>query len=152
MKKLITAVDFDSASGEPRDRIPAELGRIMEGEWLDEIGYYAGFFNRGTVFDFLPDDTLVVKIRLSEIKDSAETSDRRYSELRANKERRGEVPRRFPQPHIEYGLLADALNRPRRTLSLTPWGVDAENRHTSSGPLKPRSTTSPSPGASTSPT
>lgn len=126
VKKLISAVDFDSASGKSRDRIPAELGRIMEGEWLDEIGYYAGFFNRGSVFDFLPDDTLLIKVRLSEIKDSAETSDRRYSELRSNKERRGEVPRKFPQPHIDYGLLVDALNRPRRTLSMTPWGVDAE--------------------------
>ncbi len=126
VKKLITEVDFDSAVGESRDRIPAELGRIMDGDWIDEIGYYAGFFNRGSVFEFLPDDTLLVRVRPSEIRDSSETSDRRYSELRANKERRREVPRRFPQPHIEHGLLADALNKPRRSLSLTPWGVDAE--------------------------
>ncbi len=126
VKALISSVDFDSAIGESRDRIPSELGRIMEGERLDEIAYYAGFFNRGSVFEFLPDDALLLKVRASAIKDSAETADRRYSELRGNKERRGEVPRRFPQPHIEYGLLADALNHPRRKVSITPWGVDAE--------------------------
>ncbi len=126
VKKLITSVDFDTAQGESKDRIPSELGRIMEGEWIDEIGYYAGFFNRGSIFEFLPDDALLIKVRSSAIKDSAETTDRRYSELRGNKERRGEVPRRFPQPHVEHGLLADALNKPRRIVSLTPWGVDAE--------------------------
>ncbi len=126
VKELITQVDFDSAAAEPRDRIPAELGRILEGDWLDEIGYYAGFFNEGSVFDFLPDDALLLRVRSSEIKDSSETADRRMSELRGNKERRGEVPRRFPQPHIEYGLLADALNRPKRKVSISPWGVDAE--------------------------
>ncbi len=126
VKKLITEVDFDSATGESRDRVPAELGRILEGEWLDEIGYYAGFFNEGSVFDFLPDDTLVVKVRPSEIRDISETADRRLLELRTNKERRGDVPRKFPQPQIQSGLLADALNRPRRLVSLSPWGVDAE--------------------------
>lgn len=126
VQKLITRVDFDRAAAEPRDRIPSELGRILEGEWLDEIGYYAGFFNEGSVFDFLPDDALLVKLRPSAIQDAAQTGDRRTGELRANKERRGEVPLHFPQPHIDWGLLADALNKPRRSISLTPWGVDAE--------------------------
>ena len=52
IKSLITSVDFNSAAPEPRDRIPSELGRILEGEALDEVGYYAGFFNEGSVFQF----------------------------------------------------------------------------------------------------
>ena len=126
VEKLIKGVDFDRTAAEPRDRIPSELGRILEGEWLDEIGYYAGFFNEGSVLDFLPDDALLVKLRPSAIQDTAQTGDRRIGELRSNKERRGEAPLHFPQPHIEWGLLADALNRPRRSISFTPWGVDTE--------------------------
>ncbi len=126
VKASINRVDFDTAVGESRDRIPAELGRVTEGERLDELGFYAGFFNRGSVFDFLPADSLVITVRPGEIRDSAETAGRRLSELRGNKERRGEVPRGFPQPHIEFGLLSDALNRPARKISLTPWGVDSE--------------------------
>ena len=126
VKKLIEAMDFDHASAEVRDRIPSELGRILEGEWPDEIGYYAGFFNSGTFFDFLPTDALLIRLRYSGIKDTSETGDRRLRDMRANKERRGDAPIRFPQPHLEWGLLADALNHPKRALSITPWGVDTE--------------------------
>jgi transcription-repair coupling factor (superfamily II helicase) len=126
VNKALTDMSFERAAAEPRSRIPAEMGRILEGEWPDEISYYAGFFHHGTALDFMPRDTLLIRLRPNAIQDASESADRRMHDLRVSKEGRGEIPVRFPQPHLEWGLLADAIRKPQRKISITPWGVDSE--------------------------
>ena len=126
VEALLGTMDLAGTSPEVQRRVPSELSRILEGEFLDEISFYAGFFNFGTVFDYLPAESLVVTLRPTAIEDAARSVDDRMAGLRANKERRGEIPHSFAQPHVEWGFLADALNSKARRLKVTPWGVDTE--------------------------
>ena len=123
VQNLLGMLDLNWCGPELQQRIPSELGQALRGELTDRLSYYSGFFNGGSLFDYLPDDSLLIVLRPSEVEQMARTTDGRLSALRERKERRGEAPRRFPLPHIEWGFLADAIsNRPRR-LEISPWGI-----------------------------
>jgi transcription-repair coupling factor (superfamily II helicase) len=123
-QRLAGALDFSTCDRESGDRISAELGQLLRGEVPDWLAFYAGFFDRSSIFDYLPPDTVVVALRPSEIEDVAKAADRRLEDHRLSKEKRGEIPRHFPQPHLEWGFFADALHAHGPAYEISPWGVD----------------------------
>ena len=128
--RLLRSIDLDRCSPDVQQRIPAELGQALRGELTDRLSYYSGFFNGGSLFDYLPDDSLLIVLRSTGVSEAARTTDGRLSALRERKERRGEAPRRFPLPHIEWGLLADAMSSRSRRLDISPWGVGSADGRT----------------------
>jgi len=125
VEHLMTLMDPTSGNADAADRILEELGRAVRGEAEEDLTFYAGFFNLGSLFEYVPSNALVVVLRPGEVEEAARSVDRRLRELRRAKEARGEIPRRFPQPHLDWGRLADALNGQPRRVALSPWGVDA---------------------------
>ncbi|MEX2378605.1 MAG: transcription-repair coupling factor [Dehalococcoidia bacterium] len=123
---LVRGMDLTGASEDAQTRIPSELNRAFNGELPDEISFYAGFFNFGTIFDYLPPESLTMLLRPSAVEESSRNVDKRMAQLRRAKESRGDVPPHFPQPHIEWGFIADAINNRQRRLTLSPWGVDSD--------------------------
>ena len=126
VETLLGSMDLAGTTPDVQRRVPSELARLLQGEFLDEISFYAGFFNFGTVFDYLSAESLVISLRPSAIEDAARSVDDRMAGLRANKEKRGEIPHGFAQPHVEWGFLADKMNAKARSLNVSPWGVDSE--------------------------
>ncbi|MBT3942478.1 MAG: transcription-repair coupling factor, partial [Chloroflexi bacterium] len=124
VRDLIGGLDFSGRAARVEDRMTEELGRILRGELRDELAYYAGLFNHGTLFDYMPPGALLVTLRTSAIEDASRSADRRLDQLRSTKFTRGEIPDNFPQPHLEWGLMADALRDRKRTVSISPFGVD----------------------------
>ena len=120
---LLRNLNLDWCGPELQYRIPSELGQALRGELTDRLSYYSGFFTGGSLFDYLPDDSLLIVLRPTGVAEAARTTDGRLSALRERKERRGEAPRRFPLPHIEWGFLADAMLSRSRRLDISPWGV-----------------------------
>ena len=125
--RLLRSIDLDRCSPDVQQRIPAELGLALRGELTDRLSYYSGFFNGGSLFDYLPDDSLLIVLRPTGVSEAARTTDGRLSALRERKELRGEAPRRFPLPHIEWGFLADAMFSRSRRLDISPWGLGSED-------------------------
>jgi len=123
-QRLAGKLDFAGCEQEAADRITAELGQLLRGEIPDWIAFYSGFFERASIFDYLPDDALLVVLRQSEAHEVSTAADRRMEDHRRAKEERGEIPRHFPQPHLEWGFLADAIRARGSTVELSPWGVD----------------------------
>ncbi|HIF73084.1 MAG TPA: transcription-repair coupling factor [Dehalococcoidia bacterium] len=126
VQNLLGKMDLIGTSEEAQCRIPSELSHALAGEPLDEISYYAGFFNLGNVFDYLPAESLMIVLRPGAIEETARSQDRRMVTLRAAKEKRGDVPVGFAQPHIEWGFLSDAIDARPKSVTLSPWGIDAE--------------------------
>ena len=112
VQNLLSKLNLDWCGPELQQRIPAELGQALRGELTDRLSYYSGFFTGGSLFDYLPDDSLLVVLRPTGVEEAARSTDGRLSALRERKERRGEAPRRFPLPHIEWGFLADCYVEP----------------------------------------
>ena len=128
VQNLLGKLNLDWCGPELQQRIPAELGQALRGELTDRLSYYSGFFTGGLLFDYLPDDSLLVVLRPTGVEEAARSTDGRLSALRERKERRGEAPRRFPLPHIEWGFLADSMSSRSRRLDISPWGIGSPER------------------------
>ncbi len=126
VQNLLGKMDLLGTSEEAQRRIPSELSQALAGEVLDGISFYAGFFNLGNVFDYLPAESLMIVLRPGAIEETSRGQDRRMATLRVAKEKRGDVPVGFAQPYIEWGFLADAIDARPKSVTLSPWGVDAE--------------------------
>ena len=126
VQELLGNMDLIGTSEEAQRRIPSELSRALAGEVQDEISFYAGFFNLGNVFDYLPAESLLIVLRPGSIEETARSQDRRMVQLRETKEKRGDVPIGFAQPHIEWGFVSDAIDARPKSVTLSPWGIDAE--------------------------
>ena len=126
VQELLGAMELIGTSKEAQRRIPSDLSQMLAGESLDEVSFYAGFFNLGNIFDYLPAESLMVVLRPGAIEEMSRSLDRRLVQLRSAKEKRGDVPAGFAQPHIEWGFISDAMNARPKSLTLSPWGVDSE--------------------------
>ena len=117
-------IDFTRLSAR---RLSDELNLVSEGEIDNELAFYAGFFNRGSLFDYLPNDSVVIALRPRMIADAATGIDRRLEETRRVKERRAEVPINFPVPHIDWPHLAQSIETIGHRLEIDPFGIDARD-------------------------
>ena len=126
VQELLGAMELIGTSEEAQRRIPSDLSQMLAGESLDEVSFYAGFFNLGNIFDYLPAESLMVALRPGAIEEMSRSLDRRLVQLRSAKEKRGDVPAGFAQPHIEWGFISDAMNARPKSVTLSPWGVDSE--------------------------
>ena len=135
VQELLEKMDLIGTSEEAKRRIPSELSHALEGEVLDEISFYAGFFNLGNVFDFLPAESLMIALRPGAIEETGRSQDRRMATLREAKEKRGDVPIGFAQPHIEWGFISDAIDARPKRVNLSPWGIDSGALPSGSMPL-----------------
>ena len=126
VQELLGAMELIGTSEEAQRRIPSDLSQMLAGESLDEVSFYAGFFNLGNIFDYLSAESLMVVLRPDAIEEMSRSLDRRLVQLRSAKEKRGDVPAGFAQPHIEWGFISDAMNARPKSVTLSPWGVDSE--------------------------
>ena len=126
VQELLGAMELVGTSEEAQRRIPSDLSQMLAGESLDEVSFYAGFFNLGNIFDYLSAESLMVVLRPGAIEEMSRSLDRRLVQLRSAKEKRGDVPAGFAQPHIEWGFISDAMNARPKSVNLSPWGVDSE--------------------------
>ncbi len=119
--RAFAGLDFNPRSTRVRDRMEEELSLMAAGHYVEEAGFYAGFFNRSALLDFLPRNTLVVLDDGSQIEETLREFDRRSFELRETKRERGELPGGFPSPYFTREEILERLERTSRTLRLTRW-------------------------------
>ena len=117
-------IDFTRLS---THRLTDELNLVAEGVIDSELAFYAGFFNRGSLFDYLPPETIVIAVRPRIISESASGIDRRLEEVRRVKERHGEVPIDFPTQHMLWPEVAQRIEAVGRRLEIDPFGIDTRD-------------------------
>ena len=121
LERLAAFVDVANCTPRVQSRIQQELELLMEGQDVEEQGFYAGFFNSGGLADYFmngaslgnsasPGDgalragagALLVAYKPDEIADAAWEIQERGHQLRETKEGRGELPRNFPSSHLSW--------------------------------------------------
>ena len=117
---------IDIANCEPahQERIREEFSQLLEGHEVDDLNLYAGFFNHGSLLDYLPTDTLVVRARPDDMAAAAWDNEERIHDLRETKQRRGELPMNFPSFHIPWNEIEPALSNLGPQLDIIYWGAD----------------------------
>ena len=124
LEDLITSIDTSSCTDAARDRISEELSLLLDGHDVEELNFYSGFFNRGSLLDFFPSDGLLVMYRPSEVAGAAWDYEERSHELRRVKEGRGELPLRFPSSHFAWKDVDERATEIKRRLEVMPWGAE----------------------------
>ena len=102
LERLAAFVDVGNCTPRVQSRIGEELELLMEGQDVEEQGFYAGFFNSGGLTDYFTDNALLVAYKPDEIADAAWEIQERGHQLRETKEGRGELPRNFPSSHLSW--------------------------------------------------
>ena len=123
LDRLSATIDVSNCSGAVRKRIADELDLLLEGNEVEDLNFYSGLFNRGSLLDYFPVRGVVVMYRPYEIEEAAWAADERAHELHEVKERRGELPFHFPSSHALWTEAQELVGRIGRRLDVTPWGA-----------------------------
>ena len=108
LERLAAFVDVGNCTPRVQSRIQQELELLMEGQDVEEQGFYAGFFNSGGLADYFMNGaslgnsallagsgTVLVAYKPDEIADAAWEIQERGHQLRETKEGRGRVAAQF---------------------------------------------------------
>ena len=121
---LIGVIDLSNCTDVARERVSEELELLLQGNEVEDINFYSGLFNRGSLLDYFPDRGALVIDQPSSIVEAAWGADERAHELRGTKERRGDLPLHFPSSHLTWGEVEERMSRVKRRLDVTPWGAE----------------------------
>ena len=124
LDRSLSGVDVSTCSEAHQERIRGELSQLLDGHEVDDLNMYAGFFNHGAFTDYLPENTLVVRIRPGDVATAAWENGERIHELRIAKEGRGELPLNFPSFHMSWNDVDSALSRRQGGLDILYWGAE----------------------------
>ena len=122
--RLLGLVDMSNCAPPVRARISEEIELLLNGSDVEEMSFYAGLFNHGTILDYFPAEGLIVTDRPTDIAEAAWSTDDRTHELRKTKEARGELPFGFPSSYSLWSEIEADLGRFHRRLDVLPWGAD----------------------------
>ncbi|PKB67576.1 MAG: transcription-repair coupling factor [SAR202 cluster bacterium Io17-Chloro-G3] len=121
VENQIRGLGFNKASSDMVKRIEEEISLLINGQEIEELGFYSGFFNGSSIVDLLPKEGLLVLDQETELEEALIELDRRTGNLRETKAERGEIPRGFPSPYLSWEEIAPRLKRVPRKLSLSRW-------------------------------
>ncbi len=113
-------VDVSNCASASAERLQDEFNALLDGYDVEELEFYAGFFNHGSLFDYLPDDSVLVLVRPARVAGAAWDVEERTEHLREAKEGRGELPRLFPSSHFAWREVEERMDRFDRRLDVEP--------------------------------
>lgn len=99
-----------------------ELERLARGETFPGDDFYTPLFNRGSLFDYLDQNWLLVLDEPEEIFAELEELQRRALEVRERRETSGELPPHFPSPLLNPDEVRERCSSFSSILELRRWG------------------------------
>ena len=124
LDRRMAVLDFANCTEPDRDRIAHELGLLTDGHEIEDLQFYSGFFDEGSLLDYVAGDALLVLHRPTEIAEAAWEAEERAHGLRETKQSRGELPHNFPSTHLEWREVEERLAEFPRRLEILPWGAE----------------------------
>ena len=124
LDRQVALMDFANCTEANRDRITHEMGLLTDDHEIEDLQFYSGFFDQGSLLDYMPDDAMLVLYRPTEIAAAAWDTEERAHELRDVKQRRGELPFQFPSSHFQWSEVEERCGRIQRRLEVLPWGAE----------------------------
>ena len=117
-------IDIANCTLAHQERIREEISQLLDGHEVEDLNLYAGFFNHGSLLDFMPENALVIRVRPDDIAAAAWDNEERIHDLRETKQGRGELPMNFPSFHISWNEVEPVLSNLGPQLDIIYWGAD----------------------------
>lgn len=118
LTQALLNVNMSNCTDETRKRIRNEFDLILNNHDMDEINFYSGFFNHGTLLDYFPDNSLVITINPSETEEMGADVLNRVAKLRKVKEQRRDLPIDFPSSYISWKEIEMQVRRFKHQLNV----------------------------------
>ncbi|MDP2730927.1 MAG: transcription-repair coupling factor [Dehalococcoidales bacterium] len=118
----LSSIDLAGLTGEAREQFQQEVTMLLNRESFPDIRFYAPFFHRDCLLDYLPKDGLLILDEPQSIKLAVEDLEAKAEGLRAEKMEQGELPRNFPRPYFSWDEVDSAMEN-RQCLRLTAWDI-----------------------------
>ncbi len=114
-------IGAEGLRAEARLRLADEVRRLEAGEWFDGVEFYGPFFNRSSLFDYLPAGALLVVDGPDELRAFCRELHRQAEDLRSAQVGRGELPADFPRPYLQPEEAVRRWSGARPRLELVDW-------------------------------
>ncbi|MDO8671631.1 MAG: transcription-repair coupling factor, partial [Dehalococcoidia bacterium] len=109
-------MDLSGLQPEIRSLFERELAQLARGEVLNEMEFYAGFANKATIFDYLPENALLIVDEPEEFLQMVDDLGEQSKTLRDTQIERGDLPADFPAPYHDRVQLQAAMTSARSCL------------------------------------
>jgi transcription-repair coupling factor (superfamily II helicase) len=127
LTKSLLALDLSSCNTETRQQFEQDVALISGGQKPPNFNFYSPYFNNGTLFDYLPEDGIVVFDDIDQIQNEISYLNDESSSMRLQKIENGDLPVNFPRPFFIWPEIENALVS-RKIVSLTSWeGLEHSN-------------------------
>ncbi len=118
---ILARLDLSNCQIEVRERFEAEVEKILSGEQLDGAEFYVPLFSAASLLEYLPPQALLVLDEPEQIEEKVKELDAQARELKREQVRRGELPRNFPSPYLDWEGLLPRMGGIGRRLNLRAW-------------------------------
>ncbi len=121
-------IDLAPCTGSVVARFQEELGSLLISPNSETLSFYNGLLNSHTLADYIPGDAVLILDRPARLSGEAEEQEARYSQQRANRQARGELPHGFPSPSADWDTFHAQLEAAGLvTVDLLRWGTNEES-------------------------
>ncbi len=123
LERSLKRLDLKGCSAEVRQQFQRDISQLLDGQRPRERQFYASFFNEGGLFDYLPQNAVLVLDEPANIEQTVAELDAEAEQMRSEKLERGELPINFPRPYFTWKELEPGI-KDRPCLRLAAWGVE----------------------------
>ena len=123
ISRFFSHIDLSSCKEDDTNKINEEIDLLLDGQLVEDLNFYSGFFNEGCFLDYFPKDGTIIELRPNEIINAAWDAEERIDQLKINKESRGELPYNFPSGHMSWKEITTRLEKWESKIECTPWGI-----------------------------
>ncbi|MFC1979585.1 transcription-repair coupling factor [Chloroflexota bacterium] len=129
LEQVLNSIDLSGCNTEVRQQFKQEMAMLLDGQKPGNMQFYAPIFNKESILEYLPLDTLLVLDEPLSIKRAMEDLDAEAVELHVEKSERGELPVNYSRPYFTWEELRSRVKK-RQHLELTTWDIgDNEPLH-----------------------
>tara|TARA_Y100000768_G_scaffold318044_1_gene253371 strand:+ start:5741 stop:9223 length:3483 start_codon:yes stop_codon:yes gene_type:complete len=109
---------FDQIQIDEEKKIFEDFKSIRRSENDELINYYSGFFDNGSLFDYMKNETLIVKIDDYNLDLELNLTDKKREENYISKLEQKTIKKMFPIPYLEKNEITKAFNSKKNLLVL----------------------------------
>ncbi|MFQ5873816.1 MAG: DEAD/DEAH box helicase, partial [Dehalococcoidia bacterium] len=120
--RIIEGLDLSNCSPEAKDRFQEEVERFVTDSPFEGREWYAPLFQRGTFFDYLPRDAVLILDDPLALETAYRDLDDQAQQIRQQQLEERELPRAFPKPHLDWQQIIGGIDAFSTAIRLERWG------------------------------
>jgi transcription-repair coupling factor (superfamily II helicase) len=123
LEDILNGIALTGCTAETRQQFQHDKESFLTGQPPHEAQFYAPFFNKDSILDYLPHGALIILDEPASITQAAATLEEESDQIRSEKLEHGELPRNFPTPYSRWDEIEPVI-KDKWSLSLEAWGVE----------------------------